>query len=271
MAPETPSVAILQTDAVPVARLGELAASGVLFAVMDACDEPEVPIRAEEAGKERCVSLYRGAAEENYADFAPYLFQLGTELLEWIAQDFWHKPWGIFAQSDLPLEQVRGHFRRLLTVEGPDGEQAYFRFYDPRVLRLYLPTCTAAELGFVFGGVRALGVSGEGAGATTFWRPADFVRRVSEPVAETVPEARSEPSPASTGPSAPRRFVRAVAEPSSQPGTTATPRQGEEPPVTEQKTRPDVPVEAPQPEAEPLAERPDETPPPLTARKRWVR
>ena len=34
-----------------------------------------------------------------------------------------------------------------------EGQELYFRYYDPRVLRTYLPTCTPDELEQVFGPV----------------------------------------------------------------------------------------------------------------------
>jgi len=36
-------------------------------------------------------------------------------------------------------------------VKTEDGEQLYFRFYDPRVLRVFLPTCDERQLRDFFG------------------------------------------------------------------------------------------------------------------------
>jgi hypothetical protein len=41
-----------------------------------------------------------------------------------------------------------------LLVSDENGKTFYFRFYDPRVLRVYLPTCNAEELDMFFGPVR---------------------------------------------------------------------------------------------------------------------
>jgi len=49
---------------------------------------------------------------------------------------------------------MRRHLRRFLIVRAPDGKRLYFRYYDPRVLSVYLPTCNAAELQYIFGPVR---------------------------------------------------------------------------------------------------------------------
>ena len=40
-------------------------------------------------------------------------------------------------------------------VQGPEGENLYFRYYDPRVLRIYLPTCNQEEMATLFGPVTA--------------------------------------------------------------------------------------------------------------------
>ena len=38
-------------------------------------------------------------------------------------------------------------------MKAEDGRELYFRFYDPRVLRIFLPTCNAAETATFFGPV----------------------------------------------------------------------------------------------------------------------
>jgi hypothetical protein len=46
---------------------------------------------------------------------------------------------------------LRHHLRRFLRVRDESGRILLFRYYDPRVLRIYLPTCRADELRTVFG------------------------------------------------------------------------------------------------------------------------
>lgn len=136
---------------------GEAAASR-LYAILDACDAPAVPLKCAEVGPERAACLYRGSAEASYWAIAPYLVAVDEELLEWIAAELWTEPWGIFVVSDADLEGVRRHFRRFLLVQAPDGEQWYFRFYDPRVLAVFLPTADAGQLHELFQEVSAFGV-----------------------------------------------------------------------------------------------------------------
>ncbi|MCK7510897.1 MAG: DUF4123 domain-containing protein [Desulfobacterales bacterium] len=59
------------------------------------------------------------------------------------------------------LNPLRTHFRRFLMVHDSDGKPLYFRYYDPRVLRVYLPTCTSQELKTVFGPVESFLVEDE--------------------------------------------------------------------------------------------------------------
>ena len=124
---------------------------GTLYAILDACDEPRVPKKVEELGPERAVSLYRGAAQRDYWAIAPYLVQVDEELLDWIVENLWDDPWGIFAVADAELAELRKHFRRFLMVEDPDGEKIYFRFYDPRVLLQFLLTFDDEETTRFFG------------------------------------------------------------------------------------------------------------------------
>ncbi|MEZ4456095.1 MAG: DUF4123 domain-containing protein [Gemmatimonadales bacterium] len=142
-----------------VLQIREWALRGRLFAVVDATDTPAVPARAAIADEGTAVSLYRGRAEEEWSAIAPFLFRVDPPTLEWIAGELWTAPWGIFVLADQPLDALRLHFRRILTVEAPDGESWYFRFYDPRVLPGYLATCTDAEATAFFGPVRAFGVT----------------------------------------------------------------------------------------------------------------
>ncbi|HUR44658.1 MAG TPA: DUF4123 domain-containing protein, partial [Candidatus Saccharimonadales bacterium] len=55
----------------------------------------------------------------------------------------------------------RDHLRQFHTVELPDQRTVLFRYYDPRVLRTFLPACNAAELETFFGPVQTFMLEGE--------------------------------------------------------------------------------------------------------------
>ena len=48
-----------------------------------------------------------------------------------------------------------------LLVHDSRGDRLFFRYYDPRVLRVYLPTCTRDELRTVFGGIECFWMEDE--------------------------------------------------------------------------------------------------------------
>lgn len=97
--------------------------------------------------------LYRGGKEERLSVAAPYIFQFScpTTFSDWFMDEGWGRSWGVLFRSSWSLPDMHRHFRKLLIVTSQQGRQLYFRFYDPRVLRTYLPTCNAAELREFFG------------------------------------------------------------------------------------------------------------------------
>jgi Domain of unknown function (DUF4123) len=147
---------LITSAAASIAELRQLAARGALYAVLDACDEPRVPITVAELGQ-NAASLYQGKAQEELPAIAPYLARVDPGMLTWIAESLWTDPWGVFAVSDAPLDELRTHFRKFLLVDAPGGDQWYFRFYDPRVLARFLSTCDAAQLADFFGPVTSFG------------------------------------------------------------------------------------------------------------------
>ena len=126
-----------------------------LYALLDASREPSV-LKVILESKEDYQSLYEGPQGAQLAHFAPYLIRVPqkSQLLETLIQQAWSKNWGVFLTCDKPLKDLRTHFRHFLTVKLPDGQQVYFRYYDPRVLRLFLPTCLPEETTQFFGPVK---------------------------------------------------------------------------------------------------------------------
>jgi uncharacterized protein DUF4123 len=125
-----------------------------VFAVLDGASVPDLRMSLYQHQPEH-ICLYRGELADDMAEVAPYLAQLGEEadFTNWVLTQGWGEHWGIFALSAEPLVEMRQHFRRFLTVYSPDHKPLIFRYYDPRVLRVYLPTCSAEELSTVFGPV----------------------------------------------------------------------------------------------------------------------
>lgn len=127
-----------------------------LFAIIDAARDEEV-LAFLQGATEEFVSLYEGWQGESLADVAPYLVRVPREgtFLEELLQRGWSKSWGVFVTSEVPFKALRQHLRYFLRVQDEDGNRMLFRFYDPRVLRAYLPTCTPYETQTFFGPIEA--------------------------------------------------------------------------------------------------------------------
>jgi len=143
----------------PVLTVRQWAAAGNLWAILDATDAPSVLQTVAELGPARAISLYRGRAEEDLEAIAPYVVHVDPGTFAWITETLWAEPWGIFAVATTTLEELRLHFRRFLMVESPQGEDWYFRFYDPRILPRFLEVSTPEERSTFYGPVRAFGVT----------------------------------------------------------------------------------------------------------------
>ena len=141
----------------PVPVIEALAAvSEPLFALLDAARSYQVLEILRPSG-EQYQSLYEGPQGEELADWAPYLVALpaGSPLREALVREGWGQSWGVYLTCPLSFAEVRKHFRKFLLVKSQeDGRTLYFRFYDPRVLRLFLPTCNATEAAEFFGPIR---------------------------------------------------------------------------------------------------------------------
>jgi len=125
-----------------------------LFAVLDAARDPRIRwliVRSQE----QYESLYEGTEGRALEDSGPYLVRLppDSQLLEPLIREGWGHSWGVYLTCLREFRDVRRQLRRLLMVKIPDGRRVYFRFYDPRILRVFLPTCTPVEANAFYGPV----------------------------------------------------------------------------------------------------------------------
>lgn len=103
------------------------------------------------------ASLYRGDSAYQLAAVAPYLFKIDKDggFVRWLLENAKGNSWGVFLQSSASIEDVRLHLRKHLMVKDEMERELYFRYYDPRVLHLILPTFKPSELSAFFGPVEA--------------------------------------------------------------------------------------------------------------------
>ncbi|WP_456024662.1 DUF4123 domain-containing protein [Pseudomonas protegens] len=125
-----------------------------VYALLDGARDPRIEslVRTSDA---EFSCLYAGELAPSLSAAAPYLLHVDPQQpYTWrVFEEGWGQSWGIFVvvPAQVSLDELRSHFRTLLRVTDPDGNLLVFRFYDPRVLRVYLPTCTAQERAAIFG------------------------------------------------------------------------------------------------------------------------
>jgi hypothetical protein len=127
---------------------------GEIYMLLDGARDPRIYTTLPNAALEHCC-LYDGEVPEVLARAAPYLVRLQpwSPFTSWLFNDGRGQSWGVLLSSRATLIELRRHFRRFLMVRDESGKQLYFRYYDPRVLKVYLPTCTPEELKQLFGPV----------------------------------------------------------------------------------------------------------------------
>ncbi len=139
-----------ETEKKSCALIALRAESQPLFALVDAARDPRVRQLLQESVDE-VQSLYDGVKGEGLGNVAPYLVRLSKDsgLLERLVREGWGRSWGVYLTSRASFDEVRRHFRRILLVDlqesGHPTRRVYFRFYDPRVLRDFLPVCTLQQ------------------------------------------------------------------------------------------------------------------------------
>ena len=126
------------------------------YILLDAAKMEGYIYLAREMNEEH-MCLYEGDSEAFLGSSAPWLFELDeySEFSDWLVERAAGNSWGGIMISQAETEVLYRHLRQFLIVQKEDGKELYFRYYDPRVLRDFLPTCDAEQLQEFFGPVDA--------------------------------------------------------------------------------------------------------------------
>ena len=147
---------ILEPNPIPSAIRSQFTkdASERLYTIVDACQAPELIELARSKFGQPTRMLFKGkaAVHEDVESFAPFFIpiDLETDFLEHWAT-YRDKNAGILFTSAAEPRTIFRHLRNIFIVQDETGQEHFFRFYDPRVLRTYLPTCTDEEKDIFFG------------------------------------------------------------------------------------------------------------------------
>ncbi len=126
-----------------------------VWAVLDCARDPAIYRLLLESRLE-FLCLYSGRLPRELELVAPHIVELppGHRFTQRLLDEGWGRSWGVFVVIEDPLA-LRPHLRKFLKVQDEQGRRMLFRFYDPRVLNAFLPSCTPEELIDFFGPVSA--------------------------------------------------------------------------------------------------------------------
>lgn len=126
-----------------------------VWAVLDGARDPKIHLALIESRLE-VRSLFAGPLPRDLELASPQLVELlpGHRLTAKLLGDAWGRSWGVFVRTDDPAD-LRLQLRKLLRVKIEGGGHMLLRWYDPRVLAMFLPTCDTGQLRQMFGGVEA--------------------------------------------------------------------------------------------------------------------
>src|SRR6185503_19244818 len=143
-----------------------------LCALLDGASVPGLLGRLESEPSLEMECLLRGELETGMDAVAPYLVKLDpdSEFAHWVIGTGWGHHWGSFVTTRQGFLKLRNHLRALTLIYRRDGTPLYFRYYDPRVLRIFLPTCSPAQLKQMFGPVDAFLAESEAGDALSIYR-----------------------------------------------------------------------------------------------------
>ncbi len=135
---------------------GDSTTTPQVYALLDGARDRRIEPLLRMSGREYAC-LYAGRLSPRLAAAAPYVVHLARndELTRTLLAGTLGQAWGIFAVAppESSVTLLRRHFRGLLLVRDEAGRRLVFRFYDPRVLAVYLRTATGEETRRLFGPV----------------------------------------------------------------------------------------------------------------------
>jgi hypothetical protein len=144
-----------------------------LYAVVDVARDRRIYELVHDALFPMC--LFRTEVVSPLGRSAPYLVPVehAERLIESWRNFGCGESWGIFLSSSEQQARVRQRLRTCNEAKLPDGRVVLFRWWDPRVFRVYLPTCDAGDLKQWFAAVDEYVCENEDGAGYTMYRHRD--------------------------------------------------------------------------------------------------
>ena len=123
-----------------------------MYAILDCARHTSIYDLVARSYREKSC-LFAGSLHTELERVAPFLLELqpGDSVTDELLLRGWKDAWGILVRTESSFRSLRRHLRTFLRVRAESGRFMMFRYYDPRVMTSYLPTCTPDELETVFG------------------------------------------------------------------------------------------------------------------------
>jgi len=133
-----------------------------LFGIIDSARNEDV-FRHLIIGNVKYKSLFEGTMDEQSYGVSGFIVECKKEsaLFKWMTTEAWGDSCCIFFTSKASFDELFKHFQKFNRVYLEGDEVVLFRYYDPRVLRVYLPTCNRGEVEVFFGELKAFYAEGE--------------------------------------------------------------------------------------------------------------
>jgi hypothetical protein len=142
-----------------------------LYAIVDSALNEEI-FRYFLISNIRYRSLYQGTVDQQSWGVSGFLVECKkeSELFKWMTTKAWGNSCSVFFTSRSSFDDLFKHFQKFNRVYLEDDEVVLFRYYDPRVLRIYLPTCNRYEIETFFGEINSFLVESYNPGEIMIFR-----------------------------------------------------------------------------------------------------
>ncbi|MCD4665468.1 MAG: DUF4123 domain-containing protein [Bacteroidales bacterium] len=127
-----------------------------LYGIVDSARNDEV-FRYLVTGDIRYKSLFEDTMDVQSYGASGFLVECKKDslLFKWMTTEAWGDNCCIFFNSKASFDDLFTHFQKFNRVYLEGDDVVLFRYYDPRVLRVFLPTCTRDEIEIFFGKVQS--------------------------------------------------------------------------------------------------------------------
>lgn len=140
------------SDRIAAFLVAQPQAREALYALVDASHDPFIIPPTIEALTPDAECLFRGKAKEDLGDQTAWIARIDGRgpLLDWLIDEVHGRSMVSFVTSELTVSRLAVHLRKFTKSRDAKGTEHFFRFYNPKVMRQYLPVFDAVQLATFF-------------------------------------------------------------------------------------------------------------------------